>query len=112
MVGHRRPARWRHGAQSARHQCDRPGPPEFHRASTTYLTGTLTTLVIRLATGHRFREVAHHLLLLGGLIGGAALAALLTHHAPTLAQVTQLVPLGAVLGVAGWQGHERQAAPE
>jgi uncharacterized membrane protein YoaK (UPF0700 family) len=77
--------------------------------STTYLTGTLTTLLIRLATGHRFRDVSHHLLLLVGLIGGASLAALLTHVAPALAPLTQLVPLGVVLGIAVWRGHLRKA---
>jgi uncharacterized membrane protein YoaK (UPF0700 family) len=70
---------------------------------TTYLTGTLTTLVIRLATGHRFRDVQHHLLLLVGLVGGAALAALLLLRAPVLAPLMQLVPLAVVLRIAGWQ---------
>jgi uncharacterized membrane protein YoaK (UPF0700 family) len=80
--------------------------------STTYLTGTLTTLVIRLATGHRFRDVSHHLLLLVGLIGGAALAGLLTYVAPALAPLTQLAPLGVVFGVLGWRGRIREAPPD
>lgn len=78
--------------------------------STTHLIGTLTTLVIRLTTGHRLRDLVHSLLLLGGLVGGAALAALLVRDTPVLAPLVQLVPLGAVLGTAGWQDH-RKALP-
>ncbi|MBV8347247.1 MAG: DUF1275 family protein, partial [Mycolicibacterium sp.] len=39
--------------------------------STTYLTGTLTTLVTRLAGGGRLRDVARHLALLVALVLGA-----------------------------------------
>jgi uncharacterized membrane protein YoaK (UPF0700 family) len=70
--------------------------------STTHLIGALTTLVIRLTTGHRLRDLVHSLLLLGGLVGGAALAALLVRDTPVLAPLVQLVPLGAVLGTAAW----------
>jgi uncharacterized membrane protein YoaK (UPF0700 family) len=80
--------------------------------STTALTGTLTTLVIRLATGHRFRDVVHHLRLSGGFVGGAVLAALLVREAPVLAPLIQLVAFVVVLGIAGWRGHARNAAPE
>jgi uncharacterized membrane protein YoaK (UPF0700 family) len=40
--------------------------------STTYLTATMTTLVIRLASGGRLRDVARHVFLLVALLVGAA----------------------------------------
>jgi uncharacterized membrane protein YoaK (UPF0700 family) len=80
--------------------------------STTALTGTLTTLVIRLATGHRLRDVVHQLRLSAGFVGGAALAALLVREAPVLAPLMQPVALVVVLGIAGWRGHaSKQAKP-
>jgi hypothetical protein len=60
-------------------------------------------MVIRLATGHRWRDVSHHLLLLVGLVGGATIASLLALGAPVLAPLTQLLPLAVVLGIAAWQ---------
>ena len=71
--------------------------------STTYLTGTLTTLVISLSTGHRLRDVSRHLLILIALVCGAALAVLLLQHVPEFVPFTQLVPLSIVLAVAFWQ---------
>jgi uncharacterized membrane protein YoaK (UPF0700 family) len=69
--------------------------------STTYLTGTLTTLVISLATGGRLRGVARHLSLLVALVSGAATAALLLLvHARVFAVLVPLVPLGVVLALA------------
>lgn len=68
--------------------------------SSTYLTGTLTTLIIRVSSGHRMRDVAHSAQLLLGLIGGAALAALLVDHAPAAAPLAQLGCLATVLGAA------------
>ena len=68
--------------------------------STTYLTGTLTTVVIRLATGRGVREVWHSIEILLGLVVGAAAGALLVLHAPLLAPVLQLAALGGVLLVA------------
>jgi uncharacterized membrane protein YoaK (UPF0700 family) len=64
--------------------------------STTYLTGTLTTVVIRLAHG-RVREVGHSVEILVGLVAGAAAGALLVHSAPMTAPVLQLVVLAAVV---------------
>src|SRR5690606_39449852 len=58
--------------------------------STTYLTGTLTGLVVRLATGGGVRSVGRNAALLLGLIGGAALGAVLTAKAWALAPLTQL----------------------
>lgn len=63
--------------------------------STTYLTGTLTTVVIRLTTGHGFRAVRHSAVILLGLVVGAALMAGL------IAVVPVLVPLLLLLTVAG-----------
>ena len=69
--------------------------------STTYLTGTLTTLVIRLANGGRFRDVARHFLLLVALLSGAAIAtALLALQVRAVVPLVQLVPLGAVVVIA------------
>jgi uncharacterized membrane protein YoaK (UPF0700 family) len=67
--------------------------------STTYLTGTLTGLVVRLATGGGVRSVGRNAALLLGLIGGAALGAVLTAKAWALAPLTQLVPLVLVLAL-------------
>jgi uncharacterized membrane protein YoaK (UPF0700 family) len=68
--------------------------------STTYLTGTLTTVVIRLASGRGVREVWHSLEILLGLIVGAALGTALILLVPLVAPVLQLVALGAVVLVA------------
>ena len=68
--------------------------------STTYLTGTLTTVVIRLATGRGVREVWHSLEILIGLVAGAAAGAALVLLTPLFAPVLQLLALGAVV-VAG-----------
>jgi hypothetical protein len=68
--------------------------------STTYLTGTLTTAVVRLASGHSPRQVLHSMQLLGGLIGGAALGALAVVDAPTLVPLVQIGSLTLVLSAA------------
>ncbi|MCW3845194.1 DUF1275 domain-containing protein [Micromonospora yasonensis] len=68
--------------------------------STTYLTGTLTTLIARLTSGHRLRDVAQSALTLLGLITGAALGALLATRAPMWAPLVQLGSLGIVLAAA------------
>jgi uncharacterized membrane protein YoaK (UPF0700 family) len=81
--------------------------------NTTFLSGSLTRLVGRLATGHRFRDLHHHLLVLAGLVCGGVLAALLVLHAPAFAPLVQLVPLALALGVGGWLGHlSRHVAKE
>jgi uncharacterized membrane protein YoaK (UPF0700 family) len=69
--------------------------------STTYLTGTLTTVVMRLATGRGVREVWHSIEILLGLIGGAAAGAALVLLVPLAAPVLQLTVLGAVVLVGG-----------
>lgn len=67
--------------------------------STTYLTGTLTTVVIRMVHGHGIRAVSHSLGLLGGLVLGAGFGALAVIYAPVAVPVVQLLPLLLVLGV-------------
>lgn len=68
--------------------------------STTYLTGTLTTLISRLTSGHRLRDVTPSALTLVGLITGAALGALLATRAPMWAPLAQLGSLAIVLTAA------------
>jgi uncharacterized membrane protein YoaK (UPF0700 family) len=67
--------------------------------STTYMTGTLTTVVIRLATGRGVKEVWHSVEVLLGLIAGAVAGTLLVLFAPLAAPVLQLAALGAVVVV-------------
>ncbi len=68
--------------------------------STTYLTGTLTAVVIRLVSGRPLREVAHSLWILLGLVAGAATATLLVATAPVAVPALQLGTLALVLAVA------------
>ena len=65
--------------------------------STTYMTGTLTTLIVRLTSGHRLRDVADSLQILCGLIAGAVGAAMLLDQVPVLTPVLQLATVGSVL---------------
>lgn len=95
------------GIQSASMQRFGPG------LNTTFLSGSLTILVGWLATGHRLRDIHHHLLVLVGLVCGALLAALLVLHASAFAPLVQLVALAAALCAAGWQAHAwRRVAKE
>jgi uncharacterized membrane protein YoaK (UPF0700 family) len=73
--------------------------------NTTFVSGALIKLVGRLATGHRYRDLHHHLLVLVGLVCGACVAALLVLHAPAFAPLVQLGPLALALCAAGWQAH-------
>ncbi|MBO9521544.1 MAG: DUF1275 family protein [Nocardioidaceae bacterium] len=79
--------------------------------STTYLTGTLTTVVIRLVHGHGLRAVSHSLGLLGGLVLGACLGAFAVHHAAVLVPLVQLVPLVVVLAVVLVRARTREPVP-
>jgi uncharacterized membrane protein YoaK (UPF0700 family) len=72
--------------------------------STTYLTGTLTTVVIRLVSGRGLREVRGSVEILLGLVAGAAAGAGLLAVAPLTAPAFQLLPLGAVIVVAAVVG--------
>ena len=67
--------------------------------STTYLTGTLATMAVRLAHGHGVVAVRHNLLLLAGLIGGAALGGVLALHATRWTPALSVVLLLTVLVV-------------
>jgi uncharacterized membrane protein YoaK (UPF0700 family) len=62
--------------------------------SSTYMTGTLTTVVVRLSSGHRVRDVSGALLTLVGLVLGAVVAALLVEHVRMCAPLCQLAALG------------------
>lgn len=71
------------------------GVPRF---STTYFTNTLTTLVIRLATGgRRSPEVRRNLMLIAALVAGAAAATALLRHAAAYTPLGPLIPLAVVL---------------
>jgi uncharacterized membrane protein YoaK (UPF0700 family) len=65
--------------------------------STTYLTGTLTTVVIKLIGGHGLRKVSHSMTILFGLILGAAVGTVLVKFAPVAVPSVQLLTLGSVL---------------
>lgn len=68
--------------------------------STTYLTGTLTTLVARLTRGRGLRDVTDHASVLAGLIGGAAAGGLIFLHAPRWAPLIPVALLAAALASA------------
>lgn len=68
--------------------------------STTYLTGTLTTVVIRLTHGKGLRAVRHSLVILAGLIVGAAVATVALELAPVAVPLLQVGTVAAVLLVA------------
>jgi uncharacterized membrane protein YoaK (UPF0700 family) len=65
--------------------------------STTYLTGTLTTVVIKLIGGQGLRKVSHSLTILLGLIAGATIGTILVEFAPVIVPTVQLVTLGTVI---------------
>lgn len=65
--------------------------------STTYLTGTLTGVVIRLTSGGSFREAAGNVQILVALVAGAAAGGALALHAPRLAPIIPVFGLVSVL---------------
>jgi uncharacterized membrane protein YoaK (UPF0700 family) len=65
--------------------------------STTYMTGTLTTVITRLAARHPLTSVRTSGVVLAGLIGGAAAAGLIFTVAPIGVPALQLVLIGAVV---------------
>lgn len=67
--------------------------------STTYLTGTLTTVVIRLVSGHGFRAVRHSAVILGGLIVGAAVMTAFIEFVPVLVPVLLITTVAGVLAL-------------
>jgi len=78
--------------------------------STTYLTGTLTTVVVRLVSRQPLQTVRHSAALLAALVGGAVAGAALVTTRPAAAPVVQLVLLGAVLAAARIRGRDRVPA--
>jgi uncharacterized membrane protein YoaK (UPF0700 family) len=76
--------------------------------NTTFVSGALIRLVGRLATGHRYRDIHHHLWVLVGLVCGGSLGALLVFHAPEFAPFVQLCPLALALCAGGWQARARR----
>jgi uncharacterized membrane protein YoaK (UPF0700 family) len=68
--------------------------------STTYLTGTLTTLVQTLTTTRRLTGAGRSLCLLIALITGAVIGALLAVRVPAAAPAVPLVILAAVIAAA------------
>lgn len=77
--------------------------------STTYLTGTLTSVVIRLVSGKGVRAVGHSVAILIGLIAGAATGAALVKVAPAVVPLVQLLPVAAVLVL--WRLRREVLAP-
>jgi uncharacterized membrane protein YoaK (UPF0700 family) len=68
--------------------------------STTYLTGTLTAVVIKLVSGQGLRAVGHSLWILLGLVAGAAAGALLVAEARPFVPLLQLGTLTLVVCAA------------
>lgn len=68
--------------------------------STTYMTGTLTTLVAALAYGRHPRNVLPSAEIIAGLVAGAAAAALLIAHAPLIVPLVQVLPVALALVAA------------
>ncbi len=79
--------------------------------STTYLTGTLTSVVIRLMTGHKLGHVMDSVQILLGLIVGAALGAFLTLVASPAAVALQLLCVAGVLLTAHLRFTKRGSSP-
>jgi len=79
--------------------------------STTYMTGTLTTLVIRLASGRPLRDVAHSGTLLIALVVGAAAAAAALRWADALVPVLQLAGVAVALGLGQWTTRKHGLVP-
>lgn len=77
--------------------------------STTYLTGTLTTIVIRLSSGRGLRDVGHSLTILLGLVVGAAAGTLLVRMAPVAVPAIQIGTLVVVLVAVRASRHLRGA---
>jgi uncharacterized membrane protein YoaK (UPF0700 family) len=77
--------------------------------STTYLTGTLTSVVIRLTSGGSLRAAAHSLRILTALIVGAGVGGVLTVEAPRCAPLIQLLGVGGVVGATSLR--RRRARP-
>ena len=65
--------------------------------STTYMTGTLTTMIVRLTSRGRLLDVRDSLQILSSLMVGAVIAAVLVNEAPVFAPLLQVVPVAVVV---------------
>ncbi|HUY30328.1 MAG TPA: YoaK family protein [Acidimicrobiales bacterium] len=81
--------------------------------STTYLTGTLTTVLTSIARRDRFATYARSVAILCALVGGACIGALTALRAPLVAPFFQVVPLTAVvaIGAIAFRGSEPSSEP-
>lgn len=68
--------------------------------SSTYLTGTLTTLIGGLAARKPLRQLLPSAEVLAALIVGAAIAAFFIEYAPRLLPLILVLPLAAVLAIS------------
>lgn len=68
--------------------------------STTYMTGTLTTLVVRPTSGHRIRDIKGSAQLLIALIAGAVLSGILNRDMPSMVPLLQLASIGSVIVIS------------
>jgi uncharacterized membrane protein YoaK (UPF0700 family) len=78
--------------------------------STTYLTGTLTTVVVRLVNRQPLHTVRHSAVILVALVAGAAAGSALVTQLPAAAPALQLVLLGGVLAATWAPSRERVVA--
>jgi len=68
--------------------------------STTYLTGTLTTVIASLSSAGKSRPPGRSVAVLVALVVGAALGAVFAVHQPRLAPIAILCPIALVIGAA------------
>jgi uncharacterized membrane protein YoaK (UPF0700 family) len=78
--------------------------------STTYLTGTLTTTIVHLASGRPVRRVALNVQLLAGLTAGAAVGGVVAIHAMRLIPALQVGGMAVVI-LAATAARSREAQP-
>jgi uncharacterized membrane protein YoaK (UPF0700 family) len=70
--------------------------------SSTYLTGTLTSLIGGVAARAPWSVLRPRVEVLSALMAGAAVSTVLTVHVPRVSPALLLVPLGAVILVSAW----------
>ncbi len=80
--------------------------------NTTYLTGTMTALIVDTETGRESEaSVVRRVSVIVAFVAAAALAALLLRHARSLAPLVPVVLIGGVVVAAhGWEGRRRRVA--
>lgn len=79
--------------------------------STTYMTGTLTTMMATLAAGRHPRQVLPSAEIIAGLIAGAAAATLLAIYVPVVTPLLQLVLVLVVIVTATLRSATRRTGP-